>query len=144
MLMKLKMTLLLSLLLVACATEEEKAIDKYIEDLEEQTVDEYLDEQLSRHEGFWRNDTEKLDYNFVDDANLLIIREESSSECTYEVDTYDVQRMTFWFRCHQPDWPGYAEFHEFNYTDDFRSFVDTLYIQGIPNRVEGTFVKFGN
>lgn len=97
--------------------------------------------------GVWRNDQEKLDYHFGPEDLLEVIGDNGSMHdlgCTYSVEKRDadMRTVTVWFNCPQSDWPGYAELHEFIFDDKYESFVDTMYIQGIPSRrYEGRFVQ---
>jgi hypothetical protein len=125
------LTSILSVLLVSCAPQPPE-----------------VDSLLS---GVWRNDTEKLDYHFGKRTGvtgyLEVIGERGSVhelECSYSTDAESIENRTIgvWFLCPQPDWPGYAEMHEFIYDGEYKSFVDTMYIQGIPSRrFDGHFKK---
>jgi hypothetical protein len=96
--------------------------------------------------GHWRNDKEKTDYIFYKDNKILsILREKSSSDCTYEINKQNDEKkyLEVWFKCPQTDWPGYVEQHTFEFSDE-EKFVDTMYIQGMASRVDGEFDKVGN
>jgi len=96
--------------------------------------------------GHWRNDTEKKDYVFCGKQSALsVIGKDYSWECTYEIDKTDESKnyLSIWFKCPQPDWPGYAEYHTFEFLKNRDSFVDTMYIQGIASRVDGQFNQIG-
>jgi len=95
--------------------------------------------------GHWRNDTEKLDYLFSENNLLTTIDKNGSSECTYEINKQDDEQknIEIWFKCPQPDWPGYAELHEFEFSKNLINFIDTMYIQGMASRVDGEFYKVG-
>jgi hypothetical protein len=93
--------------------------------------------------GVWRNDTAKVDYHFTASGYLTIVRDKGSSDCTTDVRNRIVASRTLsvWFKCPTPDWPGYAEEHDFIYSADFKTFMDTMYIQGVAQRVDGDFKK---
>ncbi|MEK7523900.1 MAG: membrane lipoprotein lipid attachment site-containing protein [Patescibacteria group bacterium] len=101
-----------------------------------------LDQNLLGH---WRNDTEKFDYIFSENNLLTTVGEKGSSECTYEISKQnDKDRsIEIWFKCPQPDWPGYAELHDFEFSKNLTEVIDTLYIQGIASRIDGKFYKVG-
>lgn len=96
--------------------------------------------------GHWRNDTAKLDYIFCGKQNILsIVRENDSSDCTYEINKTNEEKnyLEIVFNCPQPDWPGYAEEHTIEFSKNRDSFVNTMYIQGIAQRIEGNFTHVG-
>jgi len=96
--------------------------------------------------GVWRNDSEKLDYHFGPNDYLDVVGPEGaihSSECTFTTEKpLESQTLVVWFHCPQIDWPGYAESHEFIFSEDYKTFSDTMYIQGIASkRYDGIFNK---
>lgn len=94
--------------------------------------------------GLWRNDTIKSDYHFNANNNLEIIGKDGTSTCTtLNIDSWkpETRTMEVTFKCPEPDWPGHEEAGEFVFAPDFKSFVDTHYIQGIGYRVDGTFIR---
>lgn len=84
----------------------------------------------------------KIDYIFNDKSKLTIVREHNNSSCIYEVNNQNKKEINLdvWFKCPKADWPGYAELHQLVFIDTDK-LIDTYYVQGIPNRVEGEFYK---
>ncbi|MCX6766886.1 MAG: hypothetical protein NT170_03885 [Candidatus Moranbacteria bacterium] len=96
--------------------------------------------------GHWRNDKATLDYIFYKNNQALsVIRANDSSECTYEIQKQVEEKnyIEVWFKCPQPNWPGYAEEHVIELSKNRDSFIDTMYIQGMAQRIDGQFVKVG-
>jgi len=96
--------------------------------------------------GVWRNDAEKLDYHFSPDDNLEVVGANGSVHslpCTFSSDgAMESRTLDVWFNCPQSDWPGYAELHELIFAEDYKSFVDTSYVQGmVLQRYDGRFVR---
>ena len=98
--------------------------------------------------GVWKNDAEKLDYHFGPEDALEVVGADGSVHslpCTFSIqenENLNDWTASVWFNCPQSDWPGYAELHEFIFSEDYKSFTDTMYIQGIPSkRYEGSFVR---
>lgn len=94
--------------------------------------------------GHWRNDNEKLDYIFSENNILTVVRSTGSQDCTYAAYAKDAitSIAEVWFKCPQPDWPGYIEGHTIEFTSN-TTFIDTLSIQGIDYRIGGAFTKVG-
>lgn len=97
--------------------------------------------------GHWRNYEEKTDYLFNKEGqSLSILKEDGSTDCTYEIKNSieDKRYMEIWFKCPMQDWPGYAELHVFEFSENLDAFTDTFHIQGVPYRVNGKFIKVGS
>lgn len=97
--------------------------------------------------GAWRNEVEKIDYRFGPNDNLEVVGEDSllnNLECTYLVESRELETriVNMQFKCSKPDLAGYAESHEFIYSEDYNSFVDTMHIKGVSSRrYDGSFIK---
>ena len=95
--------------------------------------------------GHWRNDTAKIDYIFMEDSSISIIPRSNTEDCTSEIAKQNdsEKSLLIYFKCPQPDLPGYVEEHKLEFSKDYSTFIDTKNIQGMLTRVDGNFYKVG-